>query len=109
MALKESTMLSWVCIRVLLAVLALQFACGGAGVLRRSAELAANKETVSIATRQPSSSNKTAQESGSGVSGSGEDRVQPEQTGSKNSTEAPTATESTVHYECPLPWRGQQW
>ena len=106
--MKRIAMFSQVCVRMLLLViLGLHCACVGAGVLRRSAELAASTGTAFRATTQPSSTSPPTQESGSGAeSGSGPGGQQPE---SKNSTQAPTASEGRPEYECPLPWSGNTW
>ena len=85
-------MFSQVCVRMLmLVILGLHCACVGAGVLRRSTELAATTETVFRETPQPSSTSP------------------PEQPESKNSTQAPTASEGRPEYACPLPWSGNTW
>ena len=92
-------MLSQVCVRVLLVTLGCTVHVG-AGILRRSAI-------------QPNSSSLLTQKNSSSISGeelgSGQDGQQSEQTESKNSTQAPTASEGRPEYACPLPWSGNTW
>ena len=103
-------MLYQVCVRVLLVTLGLHCACVGAGVLRRSAELATSTGTAFRATTQPSPSSLPTQESGSGAeSGSGQGGQQPEQPESTSGKEAPTASEGRPEYKCPRPWSGNTW
>ena len=105
-------MLSQVCVRVLLVTLGCTVHVG-AGNLCCSAELKASRETAFRATIQPCSSCLLTQESGSGISGeelgSGQGGQQPEKTESKNSKQAPTASEGRPEYACPLPWSGHTW
>ena len=105
-------MLSQVCVRVLLVTLGCTVYVG-AGILRRSAELEASRETAFRATIQPNSSSLLTQKNSSSISGeelrSGQDGQQSEQTESKNSTQAPTASEGRPEYACPLPWSGNTW
>ena len=105
-------MLSQVCVRVLLVTLGCTVYVG-AGILRRSAELEASRETAFRATVPPCSGSLPTQESGSGISGdefdSEQGELQPEQTESKNSTQAPTASEGRPECACPLPWSGNTW
>ena len=102
-------MLSQVCVRVLLVTLGCTVHVG-AGILRRSAELEASRETATI---QPNSSSLLTQNNGSSISGeelgSGQDGQQSEQTESKNSKQAPTASQGRPEYACPLPWSGNTW
>ena len=92
-------MLSQVCVRVLLVTLCCTVHVG-AGILRRSAI-------------QPNSSSLLTQKNSSSISGeelgSGQDGQQSEQTESKNSKQAPTASEGRPEYACPLPWSGNTW
>ena len=104
-------MLSQVYVRVLLVTLGCTVHVG-AGNLCCSAELEASRETAFKASIQPCSSCQLTQECGSGVSeesGSEQDGQQSEQTESKNSTQAPTASQGRPEYACPLPWSGNTW
>ena len=105
-------MLSQVCVRVLLVTLGCTVHVE-AGILRRSAELEASRETAFRATVQPCSGSLLTQESASGISGdelgSGQGELQPEQTESKNSKLAPTTSEGRPECACPLPWSGNTW
>ena len=105
-------MLSQVCVRVLIVTLGCTVHVG-AGILHCSTELEAGRETAFRATIQPCSSSLLTQESGSGISGeeldSGQGGQQPEQTESKNSKQAPTASEGRPEYASPLPWSGHTW
>ena len=105
-------MLSLVCIRVLLVTLVCTVHVR-AGILRRSAELEASRETPFRATIQQNSSSLLTQNNGSSISGeelgSEQDGQQSEQTENKNSTQAPTASEGRPEYACPLPWSGNTW
>ena len=105
-------MLSQVCVRVLLVTLGCTVHVG-AGILRRSAELEASRETAFRATIQPNSSSLLTQKNGSSILGeelgSGQGGQQSEQTESKNSKQAPTASQGRPEYSCPLPWSGNTW
>ena len=106
-------MLSQVCVRVLLVTLCCTVHVG-AGILRRSTELEASRETpFTPATIQPNSSSLLTQNNGSSISGeeigSEQDGQQSEQTESKNSTQTPTASQGRPEYACPLPWSGNTW
>ena len=103
-------MLSQVCVRVLLVTLGCTVLVG-AGNLCCSAELEASRETAFRVTIQPCSSCMLTQECDSGISESGSVHggQQSEQTESKNSKQAPTASQGRPEYVCPLPWSGNTW
>ena len=88
-------MLSQVCVRVLLVTLGCTVHVR-AGILCCSEELEASRETAFRATIQPNSSSLLTQKNGSSISGeetgSGPYEQQSEQTESKNSKQAPTAS-----------------
>ena len=96
-------MLSQVCVRVLLVTLGCTVHVG-AGILCRSAELEASRETAFRATVQPCSGSLLTQESASGISGeelgSEQGELQPKQTENKNSKLAPTASEGRPECAC---------